>query len=417
MSVGLDEVVAAVEARQAALVGEMAGYLVLGVADHVVSAPRAVSLAQLRLEASGDVRFVSAPAVGDDVAERGLRGLLALLLECSRSPTPGLARAARPRATAGVAGFVRELEAALVPVNRPASRRALSRLHRETLRALEAGVAVPDRPSLSAFAPPAPVVDPAPRLAPVEPPAAVERPSLDFVEVLDAELQIDVEGDDDSGAPTDCLPVHEVVLVPRSEDLAPRALESELPPRAVAPSLEDSTRPQPFVTKRRQSEGIREVTPLLGTVVDEPEGPWGGPAVASLVELTEPAPPVAWDDSDEPELEQAEDLVPSPFAAGLPEAATPAGAAPGPDAVDALDSGWSVEAPAVQSTELPEARAAAEPAPSRFAPRQSDVRDLARSFSVVEVDSSDLASGLRALAGVDAASASPPPANVRARSG
>ena len=42
MSVTLLEVLAAAQARRASLVGEMAGYLVLGVSDQVASAPRRI---------------------------------------------------------------------------------------------------------------------------------------------------------------------------------------------------------------------------------------------------------------------------------------------------------------------------------------------------------------------------------------
>ncbi|MCC6213531.1 MAG: hypothetical protein IT376_01585 [Polyangiaceae bacterium] len=407
MSVGLDEVVAAVEARQAALVGEMAGYLVLAVADHVVTAPRAVSLAQIRLEASGDVRFVSAPAVADDVAERGLRGLLALLLECSRSPTPGLSRAARPRATGGVAGFVRELEAALVPVNRPASRRALARLQRETARALEGGLESPDRPSLSLFAPadagPPREAAEAPRRSPEIARAAPEdRPSLEMMEVLDSELSVELDDGDD--APTTCPPACDASPSPRPV-VPESAWVARAPEGFEAPEVfelsereEDSTRPQPFVTRRRRVEEAREATPLLGTVAAEQRDDlasarWRADEPEPPLESTEPAPPVEWDVAEEDD----------------------------PLALDALDSGWSVDAPPVYvvagSAPRPAEPLSTEPAPSRFEPRQSDVRALARVFSVGEVDDADLARGLRALAGVDAASASPPPARVGGRSG
>ncbi len=66
---------------------------------------------------------------------------------------PGLAAAARPRGDEqDVDQVVGDIEAALIPVNRAAAKRALARLARETLRAKELGK-LRKKPSL----PPAPV--------------------------------------------------------------------------------------------------------------------------------------------------------------------------------------------------------------------------------------------------------------------
>jgi hypothetical protein len=56
------------------------------------------------------------------------------LLEASGSQTPALDAAAKKEAGAGIASLAQELEAALVPVNRAAGRRALARLAREVKR-------------------------------------------------------------------------------------------------------------------------------------------------------------------------------------------------------------------------------------------------------------------------------------------
>src|SRR6185436_2598062 len=53
----------------------------------------------------------------------------------SCSATPALLRSGQREPQSGVDALIRELEAALIPVNRAAARRALSRLHRETARA------------------------------------------------------------------------------------------------------------------------------------------------------------------------------------------------------------------------------------------------------------------------------------------
>ena len=57
MSVTLLEVLAAAQTRRASLVGEMAGYLVLGLADQVVGAPRRVGPDEVVLGEDGSVRI------------------------------------------------------------------------------------------------------------------------------------------------------------------------------------------------------------------------------------------------------------------------------------------------------------------------------------------------------------------------
>ncbi|HSC87164.1 MAG TPA: hypothetical protein VLC09_07840, partial [Polyangiaceae bacterium] len=134
MTTTLREVVFAVRHGQAALVAELAGYLVLLAADAAAVRPILVSADALGLDADGEVTLHGAPASEGD-AERALRGVLAGLLGLLRSPAPNLQRVAERPELRGLATLVLELEAALVPVNRKAARRSLSRLYRETARA------------------------------------------------------------------------------------------------------------------------------------------------------------------------------------------------------------------------------------------------------------------------------------------
>lgn len=67
-------------------------------------------------------------------AEASIRGILQRLLDASGSQTPALAAVAKKAASAGVPALMQELEAALIPVNRAAGRRALARLAREAKR-------------------------------------------------------------------------------------------------------------------------------------------------------------------------------------------------------------------------------------------------------------------------------------------
>lgn len=182
MSVTLSEVKRAARAHRAPLAGESAGYLVLAVADQVLQAPRLVQPSEVQLTEDGSLRVMSARASSDEEAELSLRRALDQLLLVASSGSAALTRASRRTAPVGLASLVRELEAALIPVNRAAARRALARVHRETARALENGslpedeaVHVDPPAPVVAVDPPAPVVvvDPPAPVVVVDPPASV----------------------------------------------------------------------------------------------------------------------------------------------------------------------------------------------------------------------------------------------------
>jgi hypothetical protein len=138
------------------LAGESAGYLVLAIADQVLNAPRLVQPAEIQLAEDGGVRVLAGRASSDADAELGLRRALDALLLVASSGSAALTRASRRTSPVGLAALVRELEAALIPVNRAAARRALARLQRETARALASGV-LPDEdaaPRIESAAPP-----------------------------------------------------------------------------------------------------------------------------------------------------------------------------------------------------------------------------------------------------------------------
>src|SRR4051812_47454323 len=139
MSVTLSEVTRAAKAHRAPLAGESAGYLVLAIADQVLSAPRLVHPGEIQLGEDGGVRVLAGCASSDADAELALRQALDSLLLVASSGSAALTRAGRRASPVGLAVLVRELEAALIPVNRAAARRALARLHRETARALASG--------------------------------------------------------------------------------------------------------------------------------------------------------------------------------------------------------------------------------------------------------------------------------------
>lgn len=132
-SVTLEEIFAVVAQKRAPLAPELAGYLVLELAEGIGAAgeidPRYVYVSE-----EGSVALVRGPNEETGDAEMSLRRLLAKLLETSGATTPALSSVARRKGGAGVAVLVEELEASLIPVNRSAGKRALARLARETKR-------------------------------------------------------------------------------------------------------------------------------------------------------------------------------------------------------------------------------------------------------------------------------------------
>jgi hypothetical protein len=159
--VTIAEVIEVARRKQALLTPETAGYLVLGAADQLVTSPMLVDehLCSMQVE-GGRVSMLSRRVAHPLDTERGLRLLLRKLLEVSSGRAPALSNVAALPPKGDLASLLAELESALIPVNRGAAARALSRLARETIRAR--------RPSLAPGeeAPPAPLEDEHSRGAP-----------------------------------------------------------------------------------------------------------------------------------------------------------------------------------------------------------------------------------------------------------
>jgi hypothetical protein len=134
-SVTLDEVFAVVRSKRVPLAPELAGYLLLEVAEHADPAGGDLDPKSVFVGDEGTVALVKPRregATGD--AEASIRAALARLLEASGSQTPALAAASKRKSGGGLPALSEELEAALIPVNRAAGRRALARLAREVKR-------------------------------------------------------------------------------------------------------------------------------------------------------------------------------------------------------------------------------------------------------------------------------------------
>jgi hypothetical protein len=150
-SVTLEEVLAAVSGKRVPLAAELAGYLVLELSEHADPSGGDVDPKSVFVSDEGTVALVRSRrdrVVGD--AEASIRSTLGRLLEASGSTTPALSAAGKRRSGAGLDALSAELEAALIPVNRAAARRALARLAREVKR-VTLGVG---RHTLSSSSPP-----------------------------------------------------------------------------------------------------------------------------------------------------------------------------------------------------------------------------------------------------------------------
>jgi len=135
-SITLDEVFAVVSAKRVPLAPELAGYLVLELAEGAGVAPGEVDPRQVYIGDEGTVALVRPKRAdaAEGATEESIRAILQRLLEATGSQTPALDAAAKRTPGAGIPSLSQELESALVPVNRAAGRRALARLAREVKR-------------------------------------------------------------------------------------------------------------------------------------------------------------------------------------------------------------------------------------------------------------------------------------------
>lgn len=136
-SVTLEDVFTVVDAKRVPLAPELAGYLSLEIADGTDAGSGNVDPKTVFISEEGTVALVRPKKdIITGEAESSIRTILARLLDASGSATPALTAAARRKPGNGLPALVEELEAALIPVNRAAGRRALARLARETKRVL-----------------------------------------------------------------------------------------------------------------------------------------------------------------------------------------------------------------------------------------------------------------------------------------
>jgi hypothetical protein len=239
----LDAILAAVQARQVPLAAETAGYLLVDLAsvcasDHLAIEPSAVVVSE-----DGVVALVSAAESEEPRTEASLRAILGTLLAAGGSSTPALQAMVERPAEGQRDLFVAEIEAALIPLNRSAGRRAVARLAREARR-VSMGIG-----RHGALAGP-PVPEKMGRPSTPPPPQALEEPTLPSVGVDPVEA-----------------PREEAVRV---EPLAPPpaavAAEAEAGAPREPPRIDIRDLPAPSVTQDRPSYASDMPGPPVGSL-------------------------------------------------------------------------------------------------------------------------------------------------------
>ncbi|WP_437980587.1 hypothetical protein [Sorangium sp. So ce117] len=283
--VTLEEVVAAAHARSASLVPETSGYLALAVSDATSRLPLRLDDRAVLLTTEGTVTVrTRGEAVAPAEAARLLRDLLARLLAVSAGSMPNLTATARPRPAheQDPEAVARELEAALIPVNRNAARRALARLARETLRAKEAGRLRRPRPEVQAkpAAPEADEMRPPPQAEHARRDATAAAPRSD----APAAPRSDAPAAPRSDSPAVPLPNPIVELTLSPGPVAPAVVELTLSPGLVACAIAGVAHPAP--ASAGDAAGAVAVEPC-------PENPSAPAHASEQVEvLPEPTPTV-----------------------------------------------------------------------------------------------------------------------------
>jgi hypothetical protein len=146
-SITLEDVFVMVGSRKVPLAPELAGYLALEIAEGADEAGGDVDPRSVYIAEEGTVALVKRRDARSGDPEGSIRVILGRLLDASGAKTPALTAAARRRSTGNLHALAEELEAALIPVNRAAGRRALARLAREVKRvAMRVGRSPPAHP-------------------------------------------------------------------------------------------------------------------------------------------------------------------------------------------------------------------------------------------------------------------------------
>ncbi|MEA2750360.1 MAG: hypothetical protein QOI41_4503, partial [Myxococcales bacterium] len=343
------------------------------------------------------VRPKSAAPAGD--AETSVRAILAKLLEASGSATPALTASARRKAGAGLPALVSELEAALIPVNRAAGRRALARLAREVKRVT---LGVGRNASM-----------PSPVLRPAAPRAVVRESSPDDV----------MSGPDAPPGPRGSVAsfADEALTAKRQNQLADLAAQMN------APDLVALNMPAGLVNAPNAPSAPKPVVPNPGLTPPPHPGSVGAapglsppPPIASAATAgTPPAPPVAAPAPPTPPPPAAALPAGPPAAPPLPVRAGGPPPVPPPRAGAPLPppparAGGSASPPVVGPPPRVKSAPAGPPGPAAAERAEIDklfggdeVDSLLSTFEVSSVGDKQVRNDLKAIAGLDPTPAPP----------
>ena len=183
----------------------------------------------------GELRVVDDRAASELEVEAELRQLLATLTLFAQSAAPALKLAGERQAVGNLRDLESELQAALIPLNHAAARRAVARLFRETSKVRVERASVISEP----------VVVPTPSPRPVQ----VRPPALD----LDIDVEFDVEFDERI----------EAAPMAAARESSPRLAARENTPLPSSPNWESSLpqipRSEPVAEPMGHRSDLREL--------------------------------------------------------------------------------------------------------------------------------------------------------------
>lgn len=278
----LEDVLAAADRCLAPIGPELAGFIVLETAHRLREIGGVVAISELAIGTSGHVALTAPPVRGDEeTATRTLRALLGRLLTVSTSATPALRQCSKRHGQQSLALLCRELEAALIPLNRAASRRGLSRVARATVEAIDSGRLEPIAAEEAADIEPPPVELAArPRATPPPLPPRVERAVAAPVIEQEESIEIAVE------------PLATPTPVPAIDDKTPfcaPVFEDDVEPFASPYSESPSgfvvvSHLPPLATERPPTVAVTTPHPTFTFTVEQTPAPPKEDRVAKLIE-------------------------------------------------------------------------------------------------------------------------------------
>src|SRR6185369_4907959 len=139
LGITLEQMVSGLKARRTRIPAEIGAYVALEVAEHLMRGPARATPSDIRIGDDGTVSlFVTPNTADEDAAAQSVIEVLATTLVAAGTGVPNvLIRLVEEKPPSGpgcLALLTSELESSLVPLNRAAARRVLSRMTRDAKR-------------------------------------------------------------------------------------------------------------------------------------------------------------------------------------------------------------------------------------------------------------------------------------------